>query len=112
MPLGRRFRFCVPRYMLSVRRWMPANFSTWVACGCAGELYSLVSIGAGPYGSKKTEPPTILAWEYGLCSPMLDLGREKYTVGEDLERLKQRLPLLEYLQRSEERRVGKEGRSR
>ena len=81
---------------------MPANFSTWVACGCAGELYSLdslVSIGAGPYGSKKTEPPTILAWEYGLCSPMLDLGREKHTVGEDLERLKQRLPLLEYLQR-------------
>ncbi len=30
---------------------------------------------------------------------MLDRGRENRTMGEDLERLKQRLPLLEYLQR-------------
>jgi hypothetical protein len=52
IPLSRHFRSYVPRCRLCVGRWMGANFSSWVACGCAGELYSLVWVGAGPYGSK------------------------------------------------------------
>jgi hypothetical protein len=47
---------------------MQEGFSLWATCGCAGKLYSPVSIGSGPYGSEKNEPPTILAWECGVYS--------------------------------------------
>ena len=43
--------------------------------------------------------PTILAWEDGWLPPTLDSGGENSTMAENLERLKQRIPLLEYLQR-------------
>src|SRR5436853_5432277 len=42
--------------------------------------------------------PTILAWELEPRVRSLGLG-ERFAMGEDWERLKQRIPLLEYLQR-------------
>jgi len=47
---------------------------------------------------EKKLPPTILAWEDGYFPPILDSGGESSTMAENLERLKQRIPLLEYLQ--------------
>ena len=47
---------------------------------------------------EKKLPPTILAWEDGCFPPILDSGGESSTMAENLERLKQRIPLLEYLQ--------------
>jgi hypothetical protein len=43
--------------------------------------------------------PTILAWEYRCFSPTLNPGGENSVMAHDLERLKQRITLLEYLQR-------------
>jgi hypothetical protein len=43
--------------------------------------------------------PTILAWEYRCFSPMLNPGGENSVMAHDLERLKQRIALLEHLQR-------------
>jgi hypothetical protein len=74
IPLGHHFRSYAPRCTLSLKRWMQPGFSLWAICGCAGKLYSLVLIGSGLCGSKKTEPPTIFAWECGLPSPTLDSG--------------------------------------
>ncbi len=48
---------------------------------------------------KRSRCPTILAWEEGCFPPNLDSGGENSTMAENLERLKQRVPLLEYLQR-------------
>jgi hypothetical protein len=47
----------------------------------------------------ETAPPTILAWEDGCLAPELDSGGESNAMIEDLERLTQRIPPLEYLQR-------------
>jgi hypothetical protein len=41
----------------------------------------------------------MLAWEDGWLPPTLDSGGENSTMAENLERVKQRIPLLEYLQR-------------
>jgi len=43
--------------------------------------------------------PTILAWEHELKIRTLTLEGTVGTMGEDLEHLKQRIPLLTYLQR-------------
>jgi DNA primase len=48
---------------------------------------------------KNLIPPTILAWDDDLASLTLDPGRGTQPMDTDLEQLKQRLPLLEYLQR-------------
>jgi DNA primase len=48
---------------------------------------------------EKPAPPTILAWENRCFPPKFDSGGESSTMAENLERLKQRIPLLEYLQR-------------
>lgn len=42
--------------------------------------------------------PTILAWEFTPFSPTLDHGDENGLMGTDLERIKQRISLLQYLQ--------------
>ena len=70
-----------------------------VRCPCAGTPYSRFSPASGPCGFKKNLPPTILAWEDGCFPPNLDSGGENSVMAENLERLKQRIPLLEYLQR-------------
>ena len=41
--------------------------------------------------------PTILAWDCRRPAPTLGSGGEKGTVGEDVEALKRRMPLIEYL---------------
>ncbi len=41
--------------------------------------------------------PTILAWDLRRHPPTLGSGGEKVAVGEDVERLKRRMPLLDYL---------------
>lgn len=46
---------------------------------------------------RKIRSPTILAWEPQPISPTLGLGGEKAAVGEDVEALKRRVPLLDYL---------------
>ena len=48
---------------------------------------------------EKPAPPTILAWENRCFPPKFDSGGENSAMAENLERLKQRIPLLEYLQR-------------
>ena len=54
----------------------------------------------GPCGFRDAPAaPTILAGENGWLPPTLDSGGENSTMAENLERLKQRIPLLEYLQR-------------
>ncbi|MGA3239009.1 MAG: hypothetical protein ABSG03_22245 [Bryobacteraceae bacterium] len=47
----------------------------------------------------ETAPPAILAWEDACLAPELDSGGESNAMIEDLERLTQRIPPLEYLQR-------------
>jgi DNA primase len=44
-------------------------------------------------------PPTILAWEDCCFSPTLKPGGKNSAMAEHLEQVKQRIPLLEYLQR-------------
>jgi DNA primase catalytic core len=51
---------------------------------------------SGPCGSEKISSPTILAWESWPPSPMF-ASRGKSAMGEDLEKLKQRFSLLDYL---------------
>jgi DNA primase len=46
---------------------------------------------------RKNPFPTILAWDRQRHPPTLGSGGEKVAVGEDVERLKRRLPLLDYL---------------
>ncbi len=70
-----------------------------IRCHCDGTRYFYFSPGSGPCGFKKLPPPTILAWEYRCFSPTLNPGGENSAMAHDLERLKQRIPLLEYLQR-------------
>jgi hypothetical protein len=70
-----------------------------IPCHCAGPLYFRFLFGSGPCASEKLAPPTILAWEDNLGSLTLDARRRTKLMDEDLERLKQHLPLLEYLQR-------------
>src|SRR5208283_4713229 len=48
---------------------------------------------------KNSGPPTILAWEYRCFSPTLIPEGENSAMTQDLERLKHRISLLEYLQR-------------
>jgi DNA primase len=46
---------------------------------------------------RKILSPTILSWDHRRHPPTLGSGGEKVAVGEDVEKLKRRLPLLEYL---------------
>jgi len=46
---------------------------------------------------RKTLSPTILAWVCRCCCPTLGSGGEKSVVGEEVETLKRRMPLIEYL---------------
>ena len=46
---------------------------------------------------RKMHLPTMLAWERRRVFPTLAPGGEKGAVGEDVERLKRRMPLLDYL---------------
>src|SRR5215472_6677469 len=69
-------------------------------CPCAGIPCASFSPASGLCEFReKPVPPTILAWEDGWLPPTLDSGGENSTMAENLERLKQRIPLLEYLQR-------------
>src|SRR5215831_19776134 len=70
-----------------------------IRCRCAGIPYSRSWPDSGRCDFKKSPSPTILAWEGGCFSPTLIPGGQEHAMGEDLERLKQRIPLLEYLQR-------------
>jgi DNA primase len=70
-----------------------------IRCPCSGIPYSRFSQGSGPCDSKKLPPPTILAWQYRCSSPTLNPGGENSAMVKDLEWLKQRIPLLEFLQR-------------
>ena len=47
---------------------------------------------------RKIPFPTILAWDRRRHPPTLGSGGEKVAVGEDVEKLKRRMPLLDYLQ--------------
>ena len=49
---------------------------------------------------RKSSSPTILAWKQQRSGPRLGSGGEKGAVGEDVETLKRRLPLLEYLRQN------------
>src|ERR1043166_639135 len=69
-------------------------------CPCAGTPCARFSPASGLCEFReKPAPPTILAWEDGWIPPPLDSGVENSTMAENLEWLKQRIPLLEYLQR-------------
>src|SRR5258708_1794841 len=70
-----------------------------IRCRCAGIPCSLFLLGFGPCGFRKPSPPTILAWKIAAFPPKLIPGGESSAMAENLERLKQRIPLLEYLQR-------------
>src|SRR5690242_14936984 len=71
-----------------------------IRCPCAGIPCASFSPASGLCEFReKPAPPTILAWEDGWLPPTLDSGGQNSTMAENLERLKQRIPLLEYLQR-------------
>src|ERR1700739_749984 len=53
-----------------------------------------------PASVRKSSSPTILAWKQQRSGPRLGSGGEKGAVGEDVETLKRRLPLLEYLRQN------------
>src|ERR1700722_16120227 len=77
------------------------SVSAAVSCHCPGQPSVRSCTGFGRCGFKKDwrHPPTILAWECGRFSHRLASGGETAPVREDVEQIKQRIPLLEYLQR-------------
>ena len=80
------------------RRGSPEpRFSCTIRCPCAGTPYSRFIARFWRFADLKRSPavPTILAWEEGCFPPNLDSGGENSTMAENLERLKQRVPLLE-----------------
>src|ERR1051325_1141955 len=70
-----------------------------IPCRCAATPLFHFSLGSGLCGFEKLPPPTILAWECPLIFPYARPGGENNAMAENLEWLKRRIPLLEYLQR-------------
>lgn len=75
------------------------RFSATVMGNCRGPRFSRFFTATGLCEFRKIfRSPTILAWNGGRFSPTLDQEERTSAMREDLEQLKRRMPLLEYLQ--------------
>jgi len=83
-----------------------ARVAHWLGCGAPAGPQAEPFIGADPGSATSLAsaslknfslPPTILAWQRCPLASSLVSGGENSAMGEDLEQLKQRFPLLDYL---------------